>query len=242
MKLKNFFSNLIENSFVKKDVDEGLIGEAIQFQLNKQYHKAIEICDYLINKGDKSLQTLLIKGICQLRIYDFPNCEKTFTLAIELYPTAATLYFHRATLYTMSNALELGIKDILIAIEIDQKPDFYLQLAVLYSKNSEYKKCIEIIDKIIQENSLKKFIDKCYYIRGYSHFHLENYDLALNDFDSSISHNTSTGIVYYYRSQNYLKLNKEFLANIDIDFAIMKGNSNETWYQEAINYRNTNFR
>ena len=81
----------------------------------------------------------------------------------------------------------------------------YLELAEKQDKNHEYEKVIVSCNRALDQDQDLDYA-KVYYLRGLAKHHLDEYKLAISDFEQSIEQNEDYYEAYYYRAEAYCKI------------------------------------
>lgn len=98
----------------------------------------------------------------------------------------------------------------------------YLELAEKQGKNHEYEKVIDSCNRALDQDQDQDLdYAKVYYIRGLAQHHLEQYQLAIIDFEQSIEKNEDYYEVYYYRAEAYYQDDRFSEAREDLQKALL---------------------
>lgn len=146
------------------------------------------------------------------------------SLAIAEDPDNIILYSNRASAYQIEGDYEHALMDLNRAIELDSKLWLnYLNRAEIYITTYEYELAIQDLDKSLDLFSLEnatEFRNYIYFRRGYAYSKINNYDMALDDYTSSLEINPSQINVYEARGDLYLQMGSYENSIKDLSFAL----------------------
>lgn len=179
----------------------------------EKYHEVISFCDKALKINNDLPEAYSFKGNALYNLGEYNDAAESFSHAIEKEPDEAEHYYDRSWSYCNLDKYEDAIVDINKALEI--KPNnsvFYYDRGRFEYWAKRYKDAVVSLTKGIE---LKPTENK-YLFRANSYMALEEYDLALADFNSSIEIDPEFARAYYRRGILYKKL--ELLENAAKDF------------------------
>lgn len=179
----------------------------------EKYHEVISFCDKALKINKDLPEAYSFKGNALYNLGEYNDAAESFSHAIEKEPDEAEHYYDRSWSYCNMDKYEDSIVDINKALEIDPKISvFYYDRGRFEYWAERYKDAVISFTKGIE---LKPTENK-YLFRANSYMALEEFDLALADFNSSIEIDPEFAKAYYRRGILYKKM--ELLENAARDF------------------------
>lgn len=179
----------------------------------EKYHEVISFCDKALKINNDLPEAYSFKGNALYNLGEYNDAAESFSHAIEKEPDEAEHYYDRSWSYCNLDKYEDAIVDMNKALEIEPKTSaFYYDRGRFEYWAERYKDAVVSLTRGIE---LKPTENK-YLFRGNSYMALEEYDLALADFNSSIEIDPEFARAYYRRGILYKKM--ELLENAAKDF------------------------
>ena len=179
----------------------------------EKYHEVISFCDKALKINSDLPEAYSFKGNALYNLGEYNDAAESFSHAIEKEPDEAEHYYDRSWSYCNLDKYEDSIIDINKALEIEPKSSaFYYDRGRFEYWAERYKDAVISFTKGIE---LKPTENK-YLFRANSYMSLEEYDLALADFNSSIEIDPEFARAYYRRGILYKKM--ELLEKAAQDF------------------------
>ncbi|MEE3349650.1 MAG: tetratricopeptide repeat protein [Candidatus Gastranaerophilaceae bacterium] len=179
----------------------------------EKYHEVISFCDKALKINNDLPEAYSFKGNALYNLGEYNDAAESFSHAIEKEPDEAEHYYDRSWSYCNMDKYEDSIIDINKALEIEPKASaFYYDRGRFEYWAERYKDAVISFTKGIE---LKPTENK-YLFRGNCYMALEEFDLALADFNSSIEIDPEFARAYYRRGILYKKM--ELLENAARDF------------------------
>ena len=179
----------------------------------EKYHEVISFCDKALKINNDLPEAYSFKGNALYNLGEYNDAAESFSHAIEKEPDEAEHYYDRSWTYCNMDKYEDSIVDINKALEIEPKTSaFYYDRGRFEYWAERYKDAVNSFTKGIE---LKPTENK-YLFRGNSYMALEEFDLALADFNSSIEIEPEFARAYFRRGILYKKM--ELLENAAKDF------------------------
>ena len=179
----------------------------------EKYHEVISFCDKALKINNNLPEAYSFKGNALYYLGEYNDAAESFSHAIEKEPDEADHYYDRSWSYCKLDKYEDAIVDINKALEIEPKTSvFYYDRGRFEYWAERYKDAVVSLTRGIE---LKPTENK-YLFRGNSYMALEEFDLALADFNSSIEIDPEFARAYYRRGILYKKI--ELLENAAKDF------------------------
>ena len=179
----------------------------------EKYHEVISFCDKALKINNDLPEAYSFKGNALYNLGAYNDAAESFSHAIEKEPNEAEHYYDRSWSYCNMDKYEDSIIDINKALEIEPKTSsFYYDRGRFEYWAERYKDAVISFTKGIE---LKPTENK-YLFRANSYMALEEFDLALADFNSSIEIDPEFAKAYYRRGILYKKM--ELLENAARDF------------------------
>ena len=179
----------------------------------EKYHEVISFCDKALKINNDLPEAYSFKGNALYNLGEYNDAAESFSHAIEKEPNEAEHYYDRSWSYCNMDKYEDSIIDINKALEIEPKTSaFYYDRGRFEYWAERYKDAVISFTKGIE---LKPTENK-YLFRANSYMALEEFDLALADFNSSIEIDPEFAKAYYRRGILYKKM--ELLENAARDF------------------------
>ena len=183
----------------------------------EKYHEVISFCDKALKINDDLPEAYSFRGNAKYELGEYNNAAEDFSLAIEKDPNEAEHYFDRSWAYHYMDKDEDAFVDINKAIEIKPKTSLYYFDKGRFEYWAErYKEAVISFTKGIE---LKPTENK-YLFRGNCYLELEEFDLALSDFNSAIEIDSEFARAYYRRGILYKRLEQLEKAENDFKKAI----------------------
>ena len=178
-----------------KDIDSRLN------ELNEEIQKAkttIEESRYLIRVRESLQESTTNEKI------------KALTSIITDYPSYSDAYYYRGCLWDDLNKYDDAIVDYKNAMKRGLDKDIYYNcIAVAYDKKGDKNQAVIFYTKVIKEQKDKdnlEFLSDLYSNRGSCYDDMNEYDLALNDYEQAIILNPSSDSALLNRSTTYRNL------------------------------------
>lgn len=179
----------------------------------EKYHEVISFCDKALKINNDLPEAYSFKGNALYNLGEYNDAAESFSHAIEKEPDEAEHYYDRSWSYCNMDKYEDSIIDINKALEIEPKTSvFYYDRGRFEYWAERYKDAVVSLTRGIE---LKPTENK-YLFRANSYMALEEYDLALADFNSSIEIDPEFAKAYFRRGILYKKM--ELLENAAKDF------------------------
>ena len=179
----------------------------------EKYHEVISFCDKALKINSNLPEAYSFKGNALYNLGEYDDAAESFSHAIEKEPDEAEHYYDRSWSYCNMDKFEDAIVDMNKALEIEPKTSaFYYDRGRFEYWAERYKDAVISFTKGIE---LKPTENK-YLFRGNSYMALEEFDLALADFNSAIEIDPEFARAYYRRGILYKKM--ELLENAAKDF------------------------
>lgn len=179
----------------------------------EKYHEVISFCDKALKINNDLPEAYSFKGNALYNLGEYNDAAESFSHAIEKEPDEAEHYYDRSWSYCNMDKFEDAIVDMNKALEIEPKTSaFYYDRGRFEYWAQRYKDAVVSLTRGIE---LKPTENK-YLFRANSYMALEEYDLALSDFNSSIEIDPEFAKAYYRRGILYKKM--ELLENAAKDF------------------------
>ena len=179
----------------------------------EKYHEVISFCDKALKINNDLPEAYSFKGNALYNLGEYNDAAKSFSHAIEKEPDEAEHYYDRSWSYCNMDKYEDAIVDMNMALEIEPKTSaFYYDRGRFEYWADRYKDAVISFTKGIE---LKPTENK-YLFRANSYMELEEFDLALADFNSSIEIDPEFAKAYFRRGILYKKM--ELLENAARDF------------------------
>lgn len=186
----------------------------------EKYHEVISFCDKALKINSNLPEAYSFKGNALYNLGEYDDAAESFSHAIEKEPDEAEHYYDRSWSYCNLDKYEDAIVDMNKALEIEPKTSaFYYDRGRFEYWAERYKDAVVSLTRGIE---LKPTENK-YLFRGNSYMALEEYDLALADFNSSIEIDPEFARAYYRRGILYKKMEllekaaKDFEKAIELD-------------------------
>jgi tetratricopeptide (TPR) repeat protein len=156
-----------------------------------------------------------------LESQEFGKAIIEFTKVINLDPTLETPYIYRAVCHVNLEHHQEAVNDYDKAIQINpHNPLSYIGRHKANMGLSENQQAIEDINKAIQLTHEKVILAEAYLYRGNIYSKLEEYDLAIQDYNKSISLDPDERTAYFNRSSAYDALGEHDKAREDLDIIV----------------------
>ena len=179
----------------------------------EKYHEVISFCDKALKINNDLPEAYSFKGNALYNLGEYNDAAESFSHAIEKEPDEAEHYYDRSWSYCNLDKYEDAIVDMNMALEIEPKTSvFYYDRGRFEYWAERYKDAVVSLTRGIE---LKPTENK-YLFRANSYMALEEFDLALADFNSSIEIDPEFARAYYRRGILYKKM--ELLENASKDF------------------------
>jgi len=179
----------------------------------EKYHEVISFCDKALKINNDLPEAYSFKGNALYNLGEYNDAAESFSHAIEKEPDEAEHYYDRSWSYCNLDKYEDSIVDINKALEIEPKTSaFYYDRGRFEYWAERYKDAVVSLTIGIE---LKPTENK-YLFRANSYMALEEFDLALADFNSSIEIDPEFARAYFRRGILYKKM--ELLENAAKDF------------------------
>lgn len=179
----------------------------------EKYHEVISFCDKALKINNDLPEAYSFKGNALYNLGEYNDAAESFSHAIEKEPDEAEHYYDRSWSYCCMDRYEDSIVDINKAIEIDPKTSLlYYDRGRFEYWAERYKDGIVSLSKGIK----MKPTENKYLVRGNCYMAIEEFDLALSDFNSSIEIDPEFARAYYRRGILYKKM--ELLEKAVQDF------------------------
>lgn len=183
----------------------------------EKYHEVISLCDKALKINKDLPQAYSFRGNAKYNLGQYDIAVADFSLAIEIEPEDAEHYYDRSWSYCNMDNYEDAIIDMTKALEIEPQTSLYYFCRGRFEYWAErYKEAVVDLTKGIE---LKPTENK-YLFRANSYMELEEYNLALADFNSAIEIDSEFAKAYYRRGILYRKLEKLTEAEKDFKKAI----------------------
>ena len=167
---------------------------------NENYFEVISLCDKALNINSELPEAYHFRGNARFVLGEYDSAASDFSQAIKMDPNDAEHYYDRSWAYKNMDKLEDAIVDMNKALEIEPKTSlFYYDKARLEYEMGRYKEAAADYTKGIE---LKPTENK-YIGRGNCYLKLEEYDLALADYNSAIEIAEECFSAYYRRGILY---------------------------------------
>ena len=169
----------------------------------EKYHEVISFCDKALKINNDLPEAYSFKGNALYNLGEYNDAAESFSHAIEKEPDEAEHYYDRSWSYCNMDKFEDAIVDMNKALEIEPKTSaFYYDRGRFEYWAERYKDAVVSLTIGIE---LKPTENK-YLFRGNSYMELEEFDLALADFNSSIEINPEFAKAYFRRGILYKKM------------------------------------
>lgn len=151
-----------------------------EFYKNKEYEKAIESFNELINLEPTNSIYYGYRGHTYFNLKNYQKALEDANKAIILDEKNALLYANRGRLYYKLLNYTESIKDYSRAIILEKdKEEYYDCRGDCYYKLEEYQEAIENYTEVLKINPSNK---KGYYKRGTSYYNLKMYEKSIDDY------------------------------------------------------------
>ena len=217
---------------VNETLDKEKINKLIEIFRKGDFHKALEICNYLLNKlGDEPFLYNL-KGMTEIKLNEFDNSLNSFKRAIDINSNFVEAYNNLATSYINLGQFEKAINCLENAIKI--KPHYsnaFNNLASAQSDLGKYDDALVSFNKILNLEPnyprVKENIIKILTYFNPNNSNLNEYtrlnsDLKSINIDGDLS---DANIIKFYKTCNETISNK--LDNLEFNFS-------QTWRRNKI--------
>lgn len=183
----------------------------------EKYHEVISFCDKALKINSDLPKAYSFKGNALYNLGKYDGAAESFSHAIEKEPDEAEHYYDRSWSYCNMDKYEDAIVDMNKALEIEPKTSaFYYDRGRFEYWAGRYKDAVISFTKGIE---LKPTENK-YLFRANSYMELEEFDLALADFNSSIEIDPEFARAYSRRGILYKKMELLEKAEKDLKKAI----------------------
>lgn len=183
----------------------------------EKYHEVISLCDKALKINKDLPEAYSFRGNAKYNLGQYDIAIADFSQAIEIEPEDAEHYYDRSWSYCNMDKYEDAIIDMTKALEIEPQTSLYYYSRGRFEYWAErYKEAVVDLTKGID---LKPTETK-YLFRANSYMELEEYDLALADFNSAIEIDPEYARAYYRRGILYKKLERLNEAEKDFKKAI----------------------
>ncbi|MEA3494936.1 MAG: tetratricopeptide repeat protein [Bacteroidota bacterium] len=148
------------------------------------------------------------RGHAQVEMENYKASINDFTKVIELQPEnyEAMAYHSRATTYANLGEIDKALKDIELAIEIDnENASFYILRARINYNNGNKNEAIKDYNKVVELNP-DDYV--AYYFRAHFFAQEKQYQKAIDDFSKALELNSEFGEIFYNRGIIYQTINK----------------------------------
>ena len=235
---------LVDNNLKTKKAD-AFYKTAYYNYSNGRYDKALEYLDYALDKKTNYIKAHSLKGDVYMKKSSFLNATNSYKKVRVInksydsinykigYSLIANKKIKDGTLYleyfvaekSSSNKKKLEI--IRGLIRDFKKGDQISQYLALAYCNFIIEKSQNINNSIL----LLDDINDAFFQRGIVYYNLNEYQLAINNYDVSIKANYSLSSSYFNRGLSYYQLDKESLALLDYNKAIELNSSKALFYR-----------
>ncbi len=204
------FTFVLEHSSNEDEIDKAYRKRALSHLVLKQYSKALEDMEGLINEEDDPEFWIDIRSECKRELGLFEEAIKDFSLAIETRKTNELL-MERAKTYLEMGAYEDAFRD-LAQMEGDVYDNLLIKRDQLYYQMGGYQEAIEDFTQLlyINRNRSDGLLSAMYHWRGKCYYRLNRLDDALADFNHMQSLKGEIAFTDVNQYIEYLRLNDDY--------------------------------
>ena len=179
----------------------------------EDYHEVISLCDKALKLNEDLPEAYDFRGNAKYELGEYDDALEDFDELIKRDPNDAEHYYDRSWAYCKIDKYEDAIVDMAKALEIKPKTSLYYYEKARFEYLAErYKESVIDLTKGIEIRPTEnKYIE-----RGKSYMELEEFELALSDFNSAIEIESESSRAYYHRGILYKRL--ERLKDAEYDF------------------------
>jgi len=178
----------------------------IFFKHKKDFHKALDIADQLININNETADYYHYKGISLKELKEYEKALEDLNLAIELNPDNHFYYVTRADVYFSLNKNKKSLSDWNNALKFETKDaSIYFNRSLVYSRQEKYIDAIKDLDAAILIDKNSTYLLN----RATNNLCLFLFDEALLDIEKANALNLEKEYLYHFYA-NYYRLTKEF--------------------------------
>jgi len=190
----------------------------------EQYQEAINNFDQAIKINDKFLIAYQERGLAKLALQQYQEAINDFNTAITLTPDSiinlsALNYFYRGFAKGYLQQFRESNIDFKTAIKLSPNNSYiFFRIGMAHAELKQYKTALAFLNKSFTLVPQKFFIELLYFYTGLTLYHLEQYQDAIDNLDTSIRLNVECAESYFNRGLAKQKLN----IDSENDFKIAK--------------------
>lgn len=165
-----------------------------------RYKEAISQTDSLINKDSLNNGLWFTKAQLQEDNKDTADAIKSYTRAVNIYPSTEA-QLHLANLMAeIKNAKALSICENILKLGMDRETDAdcYFISGIYYARTGAGKQALQYFDRAINSNYT---LMEAYMEKGFVYYESKNYNEALKVFETVITISNTYADAYYWRAK-----------------------------------------
>ena len=204
--------------------EEKYFNDGLDAYNNKDYKKAIDCFNEIINKFSNSIgnaklsEIYYMRGICYAQEYSIDEALEDFNEAEKLGFDKSKIYCGRGIAYAHIGENNKAIANFYKAIKLNNVyEEAYCRIGIAYTFMEEYDKAITYFNKAVE---LNKSYYEAYHYRGFVFYQKKEYGKAIEDFDKAIELDNKSILDYNYRGLIYYGLKEYDKAIEDFNTAI----------------------
>lgn len=171
------------------------------------------------------------RGNAYLAIGDYERALADYETAIELSPSLGYAYYNRGRLKRLQGRYEDSIPDFQKSLELDSGLAYsaYNNIALSHYELGAYDEAMEAVNMAVAQNPTKA---TSYRIRGDINLMIENYEAAVQDYETAIGENPDYGEALlglgqaYYLMHDYVQAKEALVKSTQI----MPGDPSSRFY------------
>ncbi len=210
--------------------NENEIVECEELIKNKDYQKAKDILDDILNQNETNVAALFLKGVLLYKQREFENSLKYFEKITETVPNHPLIWFNIGCVYDRLKDYEKSLEAYNKSLEIDsgeKNVSSYVNKALALMTLSKFDEAIETfikISELVENNEVYYNLALCYY-------HIKEYEKAVEASNKSIELDDEFPDAFFNRACFYSLLENKKEALSDLKKSISLDN---TFAEEAL--------
>jgi tetratricopeptide (TPR) repeat protein len=180
---------------------------SLEFKEAEYGLKAIETANQVLSLDANSSEAYRIIGYANEIMNKFDDALSAYKKAISLDPKNSLAYSNIGHAYNLLGDKTNAEANYLRALEIDNNSVHALyNLSRLYFMNGYYEKAKEYAEKVLSSSTNSRFLAEAYDLLGLIAANKNNFDLALKNFNLSISQDPSLALSYVHAANAKIEI------------------------------------
>jgi tetratricopeptide (TPR) repeat protein len=184
---------------------EAMIQEGISLYERQDYQAALTILDEALTRDPHNLIAHNTKASVYSALKDYDRAIAEYTQTIDLQPMFAPAFYNRGRVYGFLKKYDEAIFDFKTSSDL-HPGEFgyraYGNIGLIYHQQGKYDQALEAFAKAISFDDTKA---DTYYLRGQTYTAMENYELAIADYQAATSRFPNYDLAYQGLAYAYYK-------------------------------------